>query len=123
MRETLKPIVLGIVATLVAFGGALADDDGAKLFKRQCGTCHATEAGKNGVGPSLSGLIGRKAGTVPGFSYSDANKKSGVVWDAVKLDEYLVDPRKFIPGTKMVFTGLKKAEERRSVIDFLKDQR
>ena len=122
MREVFKVIVIGAAALLFTFGRAAADDDGEKVFKRQCGTCHTTEAGKNRIGPSLGGIVGRKAGSAPGFSYSDANKNSGVTWDVAMLDQYLVDPRKFIPGTKMVFIGLKKPEERRNLIDFLKTQ-
>ncbi len=66
--------------------------------------------------------MGRKAGTVPGFSYTSANKNSGVTWDEATLDTYITDPRKFIPGTKMTFAGLKDADDRKALIAFLKNQ-
>ncbi|HEX7967040.1 MAG TPA: cytochrome c family protein, partial [Stellaceae bacterium] len=85
--------------------------------------CHTVEAGKNKIGPSLAGIVGRKAGTAPGFSYSDANKKSGVTWDEATLDAYLTDPRKFMPGTKMVFAGLKNPDDRKAIIAYLKEHK
>jgi cytochrome c len=107
--------------TLLAGADARADGAGEKVFKKYCTACHTTEAGKNKVGPSLAGIIGRKAGTVEGFSYSDANKNSGVVWDEANLDTYLVDPKKFMPGTKMVFAGMKKEAERKALVAYLKN--
>ena len=86
----------------------------------QCAACHAVEAGKNGVGPTLFGIVGRAAGTVPGFAYSDANKNSGVTWDEATLDSYLTAPMKNMPGTKMAFAGLTDAAKRKEVIDYLK---
>jgi cytochrome c len=112
-----------LVAISSVAGSAYAQADGEKVFKKYCTACHTVEAGKNRVGPSLAGIVGRKAGTVSGFAYSDANKNSGVVWDADKLDEYLQNPKKFMPGTKMVFAGIKKDEERKALIDFLKEQK
>src|SRR5437773_4622565 len=79
---------------------ARADDAGEAVFKKNCFICHTVEAGKNKVGPSLNGIVGRKAGTIPGFSYTSANKNSGVTWDEATLDTYITDPRKFIPGTR-----------------------
>lgn len=116
--------LIGFAAGAAVFcfgiGAALADEDGEKVFKKYCTTCHTVEAGKNKIGPSLAGIIGRKSGSVPGFSYSDANKNSGVVWDEAKLDQYLTDPKAFMPNNKMTFVGLKKAEERTAVIGYLK---
>src|SRR5258708_12305310 len=96
-----------------------AEDAGEAVFKKNCFICHTVEAGKNKVGPSLNGIVGRKAGTVPGFSYTSANKNSGVTWDEATLDTYITDPRKFIPGTKMTFPGLKDAHDPKPLIDFL----
>src|SRR6516164_1077774 len=79
---------------------------GAQVFA-QCKICHSLEAGKNMVGPSLRGLIGRKAGSVPGYAYSPAMKNANVTWNDDTLSKYLVDPKAFIPGDKMVFTGIK----------------
>jgi cytochrome c len=86
-----------------------------------CDLPHAG-SGKNKIGPSLAGVVGRKAGSVPGFAYSAANKNSGDIWDAQTLDIYLTDPRRFMPGTKMVFAGLKNPEDRKALIEYLKEQ-
>jgi len=69
----------------------------------------------------LAGIVGRKAGTVPGFNYSDANKNSNVVWDEAQLDQYLTDPKQFMPGTKMIYPGVKDAEQRKALIAYLRD--
>jgi cytochrome c2 len=102
--------------------GAVAEEPGETLFKKNCAICHTVEAGKNKIGPSLAGVIGRKAGSVLGFAYSAANKSSGDVWNAQTLDSYLADPRKFMPGTKMVFAGLKNPDDRKALIEYLKEQ-
>lgn len=94
---------------------------GEKVFN-QCKACHTVEAGKNRVGPSLHGVVGRKAGAVEGFKYSDAMQKSDVVWTPENLDKYLADPRGFIPGNKMAFAGVKKPEDRQNVIAYLQQQ-
>ncbi|OZJ02392.1 Cytochrome c [Bifiguratus adelaidae] len=95
---------------------------GAKLFKTRCAQCHTVEAGgPNKVGPNLHGLIGRQSGQVDSFSYTDANKNSGVHWQEDTLFEYLENPKKYIPGTKMAFAGLKKANDRNDLIAYLKE--
>lgn len=93
---------------------------GQKVFK-QCQTCHVNEPGKNKVGPTLWGIIGRTAGTVEGYNYSKANKESGIVWTEQAMFEYLENPRATIPGTKMTFAGLKKPEDRVNVIAYLQE--
>ncbi|MGE0226805.1 MAG: cytochrome c family protein [Acetobacteraceae bacterium] len=92
---------------------------GEATFKRLCGACHSPLAGKNMVGPSLFGVIGRTAGSVPNFRYSKPNRESGKVWDATSLDPYLTNPRAVIPGTTMVFVGIKDAKQRADVIAYL----
>jgi cytochrome c len=94
-------------------------DAGKEVFKK-CAVCHATQPGQNKVGPSLAGVVGRKAGTVPNYSYSAANKDSGLTWDEATLEKYLENPREVVKGTKMVFPGLKTEKERQDVIAYLK---
>jgi cytochrome c len=86
-----------------------------------CRACHQIgPTAKNGVGPSLNGVVGRKAGTYPGFSYSAANKNSNLTWDEATLEKYLANPQGVVPGTKMVFPGLKDPQKVKDVIAFLK---
>ncbi|KAE8379913.1 cytochrome c-like domain-containing protein [Aspergillus bertholletiae] len=95
---------------------------GAKLFQTRCAQCHTVEKdGANKVGPKLNGLFGRQTGSVDGYAYTDANKQAGVTWDENTLFSYLENPKKFIPGTKMAFGGLKKAKERNDLITYLKE--
>ncbi|MDP3691522.1 copper-containing nitrite reductase [Bradyrhizobium sp.] len=86
---------------------------------RKCRACHSLEAGKNGLGPSLAGIVGEKAAAVPGYNFSPAMKMSNLTWDAATLDAYLADPQKVVPGNKMPFPGLKTERERSAVIAFL----
>jgi cytochrome c len=95
---------------------------GQRVFA-QCRACHVTDKGVNRVGPSLHGIVGRKAGTVPGFKYSKANASSGVTWTEDKLFEYLENPRKFIPGTTMAFAGIRNPQQRADLIAWLKTQK
>ena len=93
---------------------------GEKVFG-VCKTCHQIgETAKNAVGPVLNGLIGRKAGSIPGYSYSVANKDSGITWDEATFREYIKDPKAKVPGTKMIYAGLKDEQKTNDLIAFLK---
>ena len=108
-----------IVASTVA--GVAQDAQKGKTVFNQCMACHAIGSGApNKIGPELNGLDGRKAGTVANFSYSDANKNSGIVWSEVTFKDYIKDPRAKVPGTKMIFPGLQKEDDIDNLIAFLK---
>ena len=85
-----------------------------------CKACHSVEPGKNGIGPSLAGIWGEKAGAVPGFEFSEPMKASGLTWNQATLDRYLTDPRGVVPGTKMAFGGVADAAKRQAIIDWIK---
>jgi cytochrome c len=118
----MRGLIVVAAAALFAIGFAQAQDaaSGEKIFL-QCKACHQIgETAKNGVGPVLNGLFGRKAGTIEGFSYSPANKNSGITWDEATFREYIKDPKAKIPGTKMVFPGLKDPKQVDDIVAFLK---
>jgi nitrite reductase (NO-forming) len=95
------------------------DAAAGRLVFRNCQVCHSLEPGKNILGPSLAGIVGRKAGAEPGYSYSPAMKQENIVWNVKTLDRYLADPQKMIPGNKMPFPGLKTEQDRADVIAYL----
>jgi len=106
--------------TLAQFTGDPAS--GEKVFA-QCRTCHVTEPGQNRIGPTLHQVVGRQAGSVPGFNYSNPHKNSGITWTKEKLFQYLEDPRRVIPGNKMVFAGIPDPQKRADVIAWLETQK
>jgi cytochrome c len=120
MRFAISYLGLGILLPLFAFHPvAAADVEAGKADFKKCALCHTTEAGKNKIGPSLFGIVGRKAASVENFNYSEAMKKFDHTWDAQTLDTYLADPRATVPGTKMIFPGIKDEKERQDVIAYL----
>jgi cytochrome c len=119
MRFLNLALALNILAALAASSAMAADVEAGKKDFKKCALCHTTEAGKNKVGPSLFGVVGRKSATLENFDYSEAMKKFDHVWDEETLDKYLADPREVVPGTRMIFPGIKDKTERDDVIDYL----
>jgi cytochrome c len=118
----MRPFVLSAALLLASLGAAQAQDAaaGEKVFA-PCRACHQIgETAKNAVGPVLNGVVGRKAGTVEGYNYSPANKNSGLTWDEATLTEYLKDPKAKVPGTKMIFAGVKDEQKVKDLIAYLK---
>jgi cytochrome c len=122
-HKPLSIIVAGAIDLTAASGTVSAGDTkkGKRVFNK-CKTCHVLNKQKNRIGPHLVGVFGRKAGTVKGFKYSKAMLKSGIVWDEKTIDAYITKPKKFIPGNKMIFAGLKKKKQRDDLIAYLKQQ-
>ena len=124
MRHCLA-IVCGIAlltwGTLAQAAGDAAA--GEAVFKKTCAVCHTTDEGKNKIGPSLHAVVGRHSASLGDYSYSDAMKKADKTWDDQTLDAYLTNPRALVPGTKMIFVGLKSEDDRQNVIAFLEAQK
>ena len=120
MRYGLAALVAMSVAMLGA-GPALAQGDPAagKTAFNKCAACHAVTPGTNKIGPSMHGVVGRKAAAVEGFAYSEPMKAYDVSWTQAELDKYLAAPREVVKGTKMIFAGLKNDTERANVIAYL----
>jgi cytochrome c len=115
-------ILVAAAALLPVLNNAVAQDAnaGATTFKL-CAACHDVgETAKNKIGPLLNGLEGRKSGTVAGFSYTEANKNSGIVWEEAAFLKYIKDPKADIPGTKMIFVGIKDEAQARNLWAYLK---
>lgn len=121
-----RPSILACLAAMLLIAApALAEGDAAKGEKvfAKCKACHDVEKGANKVGPTLKGVVGRKAAAIAEYKYSEAmlaKGTEGVVWDEATLAAYLPDPKGFVPKTKMAFAGLKKPEEVADLIAFLK---
>lgn len=114
-------MVSGLLLGSTSAAAALHDasvERGGRIFG-MCAGCHAWRTADRRLGPSLAGIFGRRAGTVPGYRYSRAMKESGVLWNATSLDAWLADPRKFLPGTRMPFSGMRSARDRSDLIAFL----
>jgi cytochrome c len=118
----MKRLIAAAALIAACTGAGLAQDveKGANVF-RICMACHAIGPGAaNKIGPELNGLDGRKAGTAAGYNYSDANKNSGITWDEATFKDYIKDPRAKIPGTKMIFPGVKNENQVNDLWAYLK---
>lgn len=117
------PLLAAVMLLSAGSGTALAADGdpalGQKIFAK-CQVCHSLDAGTNKLGPSLHGLVGRPSGSIANFNYSPAMKSANVTWDPPTLDKYLTSPKAMVPGTKMLFPGLPKEEDRANLIAYLK---
>ena len=112
-------LILLVTGGALAAGVAQADvKRGEKLFD-ECRACHAVERGASGVGPSLHGVIGRRAGALDDFRYSPALKKSGITWSKQTLDAYVLDPQKAVPANRMPYAGMPEARDRADLIDYI----
>jgi cytochrome c len=114
-------IVMTALGVAIIAGGAQAGDaaKGKVVFQR-CAICHVvTKGGGNGLGPNLFGVVGRKAGSVAGFSYSAAMKNSGIVWTAGKLTSYVAHPAQLVPGNRMAFAGIIDPRQQADVVAYL----
>lgn len=119
---TTKTLLFAAALVVGSTGSSFAQDvaAGATTFKK-CAICHDVgEKARNKVGPELNGLDGRPTGSVAGYNYSDANKKSGITWNETTFLEYIKDPRAKIPGTKMIFPGIKNEAEAKNLWAYLK---
>lgn len=123
MHRLQQGVSTAVLLLALAGSTAFAGGDpkrGAQVFDDECSDCHtSTQGGKNGKGPNLFGIVGRSAGSVTGFDYSDANRNSHFVWTAEQLEAYLPNPKAAMPGTKMRYAGVKDAGQRADVISFL----
>lgn len=119
MFRPMAILVLMAVVFLAPKPGEAADAAAGQAIFNRCKICHSLEPGKNIVGPSLHGVIGRKAGTGDNFTYSEAMKSSGIVWDDETLEKYLRDPKAVVPGGKMAFPGLKDDKQLADVLAYL----
>ena len=120
MKKLSFGALVAIAVTAIASAAPAQDVAAGKTSFNKCLACHAAgEGAKNKVGPVLNGLDGRKSGTVEGYSYSDANKNSGITWNKEQFLDYIKDPKAKIPNTKMVFPGIKNEKEANDLWAFL----
>ena len=121
-RMMTRALIVAVALIATSTGAGMAQDvaKGETSFKK-CLICHSIGPGaQNKVGPEQNGLDGRKAGSVPNYQYSDANKNSGIVWNEAAFKEYIKDPKAKIPGTKMIFAGIKDEQEINDLWAYLK---
>ena len=113
---------LSLLATLApAWAAQEASDDGQVAYNNACRTCHSFKPDDNRLGPTLHGIVGRKAGSIEGFAFSPSMKASGITWDEATLDKFITDPNAVVSGNKMQpYGGIADAGERKKIVDYLK---
>lgn len=121
MRRWTSVIVVAAAVVLGATDAQAGDVEKGKQAYAKCKACHALEEGKTGIGPSLHGIFGRKAGTVPKFAYSKDMAALGIAWDDETLRKYLRNPKQMVPNTKMVFAGITRDAELDDLLAYLKE--
>jgi cytochrome c len=121
MPSSKSLVVLPTLATAICLAWTQADAVASDptVFKRYCNVCHSVEEGRNKVGPSLAAIVGRQSASIRSFSYSAPMRNLGVVWTKENLDRFLTSPADLVPGTIMMFPGLRKDDERKSLIEYL----
>jgi cytochrome c len=111
---------IGIAVALPLSAFAAEPNEHGKALYEQCVACHSLEPDMNGIGPTLNGVFGRRAGTLSNFRYSPALRRSAIVWDAKTLDEFVQNPQQSVPANRMPYSGMKAAEDRTALIDYLR---
>lgn len=117
MRAFVVPMLLAAISFA---SPASAQSSPGKIAFTACAACHGSKPGEKRMGPTLAGVSGRKAGTLPGYTYSPAMAKSGIVWDDKTIAAYIANPKAVVPGTKMVFRGVDDPAKRQAIIGYLK---
>lgn len=114
-------VIMGLAAGALSLASASAANiaHGKELFQAQCAACHSADPGQNGIGPSLAGVYGKPAATVPGFQFSPALKHSKIVWTSAALSKFLENPQADVPGTKMPYMGMSNVADRADLIAYL----
>jgi len=116
----MRALIAGLLLAGFATDSLAADPSvGQQIFQTQCSICHAVIKGKNGIGPTLFGVVGRRAGIVPGFDYTTDHKNLGITWNATTLNKYLTNPRAMVPDTTMIYPGLKDSAKRADLVTYL----
>ena len=118
MRHACGAAALAVAALAPSAAAPAQTADGQRLFQQRCAACHAVGAGPAKSGPQLAGVVGRRAASVPGARYSEALRKSGIVWDRASLDAYLAAPRQKVPGTTML-VSVPNAAQRQAIVTYL----
>lgn len=121
-RLTLGAVLIGggLLCALPAHAAQEASEDGKVAFNNNCRTCHSFKEGDNRLGPTLHGVVGRKAGSIAGFQFSSAMKDSGITWDAATLDKFITNPDMVVHGNAMKpFGGIADASERTKIVEYL----